>query len=209
MKRYLSVLALASLGLTLPFTQTAADDQIRCDARELPQKSCFAEAEHHEFRAEILRARALYQELCAAKNGDACLRLARIFRDRGEPEKMREFYKKGCEAGQSAACASVELVTAALAKIAARTEKDAKKCIQSKHTRQACYDAGTLFRDTGDLAQAIHNFVPGCQSGGAKSCLALAEMARASESPVEAKLRFQKACDLRIKTACEMKKLIP
>jgi hypothetical protein len=178
---------------------------LTCEQRERPNLSCIEEAILHEAKVEILRAIDLFRDLCDKGNGDACYRLGLIYRDRGDSEKMMANYAKGCALVHSTSCFNQEFLLKALGKLRDFREKKVECTPQLLNT---CHNIGTLNREVGNLAPAIQNLVPACQGGIGESCLALAEIARASESPAEAKLRYQKACDLKIDIACEALKLL-
>ena len=180
-------------------------DSLTCEQRQYPNMDCQDEALLHEAKIEILRAKDLFQDLCNKGKGEGCYRMGLIHRDRGDTEKMIAFYAKGCALAHSMACFNQDFLSKATVQLKQFLNK---KIDCSRSDLKTCHNIGILHRELAQLAPAIQNLVPPCQGGMAESCLALAEIARASESPAEAKLRYQKACDLKLKEACDALKLL-
>lgn len=163
-------------------------------------QDCLKLALERLFAGKVLPAKSLLTETCAKPDANSCWELGRLERDRGEPELMVAAFKKSCALGHKESCSA----------LAAQEKSSARLAQLEKHKRHHCKPADPSHclglarhhHNRADLPRAIQSFVPACHGGKSEACLALGEIARAAESPVEAKLRFGKACAKKIAMAC-------
>jgi hypothetical protein len=157
-------------------------------------------------------AQAFYKKGCELKDGDACLRIARLYRTDethlGTPEQAGEFLLKSCEFGSGEGC---ELLGdayregtgfAASGDLALNAYK--KACDALVSTACTKYAEMNPARGTSGANQGAEtNLKKSCDQNDAEACRRLAELYKNSNGEKSLVLQtYVKACDLGDKTAC-------
>lgn len=149
-------------------------------------------------------AAELYRQACGMDDGAACALLGSKYTREGrgvDPDMNRalEYFRRGCDLGNAAACDAVEQVEAFQASVAAAADESTAATVAAA---EAAVDAATLEEgDPSDPAPVTFDAMrQGCDDGAAIDCLTLGHMYRdgngAPQDDARAIAMYRTACDI-------------
>ncbi len=177
----------------------------RAQAEAIPSTEAGIAGVEAEEAGDPAGAAELYRQACGMDDGAACALLGSKYTREGrgvEPDMNRalEYFRRGCDLGNAAACDAVEQVEAFMAS-ATETDGAAAEAESAAAAVAAAEAAAEPEADPSDPAPVTFEAMrQGCDDGAAIDCLTLGHMYRdgngAPQDAVRAIAMYRTACDI-------------